>query len=410
MNLCRGLRFAHASILVRATQFLAPGESFQVSFRNYGLAQPGSAFSSLHLPLADHVLQFGLRNEEIHMILSRRNVGAHCISYLSAVMLLGICSPAASALGPGEQFITNWSNNTVTVYSRLASGEATPVRTIRTGLNTPFGLFVDQLHNEVFVANKCQNGPCEGVSGQVQVYDLNANYPNDTPKRTIGGSATGLVNPSAITIDLLRNELYVTNDEGSTVVVLSRTASGNATPLRTLSGNNTYLEGPVGLAVDLIHDEMIVVSKASYMGGAGQITVYPRASNGDVSPSRIIIGSQTGFNLPVGIDVDYLRDEIVVANGNANAVLFFARTANGNAAPKRALEGLSTGLCEPLGVLVDLFDNQIVVASSGLTGSACGQSTSVFQSPAGGNETPTRSLILPAGTGPISVAQTLINF
>src|SRR5579872_2465141 len=162
------------------------------------------------------------------MLFSRRNVESTHLRYLSAFMLLGLCSPAANALGPGEQFITNWSTNTLTVYSRLATGAATPVRTIQTGLNTPFGLFVDQLHNEIFVANKCQNGPCDGVTGEIQVYDLKANYPNDKPKRTIGGISTGLLNPAAVTLDLLRNELYVTNDEGSSIVVFSRTANGNA--------------------------------------------------------------------------------------------------------------------------------------------------------------------------------------
>jgi DNA-binding beta-propeller fold protein YncE len=326
------------------------------------------------------------------------------LRYLSASLLLGMCSPLAIAgLGPGELFITNYELDSVTVYSRTATGSATPVRTIRTGLSSPYGVLVDQLNNEVYVSNNCRDSTCGGFFGSVEVYDLNANYPNDTPKRTITGSATSLFHCTGMSYDVLRQELYVANDDSDTIAVFPRTANGNVTPTRTIVGLATELGGPTGVTFDLFHDEVLVLSKA------GLITVYPRTANGNVSPVRSIAGSLTGFDLPNGMDLDLLRDEIVVANAEANSILAFPRTATGNVAPTRILQGSSTGLCIPTGVVVDPINNDILVANSGLEAS-CGQDTAVYRRPAGGNESPLRTLTLPVGSGPVTVAQTLISF
>jgi DNA-binding beta-propeller fold protein YncE len=272
-------------------------------------------------------------------------------------------------------------------------------------LSSPFGVIVDQLHNEVFVSNNCRGNSCGGFYGSVEVYDLNANYPNDTPKRTISGSATGLFHCTGMALDLLRQELYVANDDSSTITVFSRTANGNATPSRTIAGAASGLSGPLAVTLDLFHDEIIVVNP-------GQIGVYPRAANGNVTPKRLIVGTLPGFNLAMGMDLDLLRDEIVVANAYANSVLVFPRLATGNVAPTRILQGASTGLCVPTGILIDPINNEVVVANSGLvqSGPSCGQGTTVYRRPAGGNETPLRTLNLPAATGPVSVAETLISF
>ena len=327
---------------------------------------------------------------------------------LSALMLLGMCSPAALAYGPGEVFIANYLDNSVTVYSRTASGTVVPRRVIRQGLSRPFGIHVDPLHAEIFVANNDTGGRV----GSIQVYDLNANVPNDAPKRTIAGSATGLFACTGMGLDLYRQELYVTNDDTSTIAVFSRTANGNVAPLRTIAGPDTALAGPNSVFVDLLHDEIVVMNKIYYGGGTGRITVYPRASNGDVSPIRTIEGALPGFNLPVGMDVDLLHDEIAVANAFGNNVLVFRRTDNGDVAPTRTINGPSTGLCTPFGVVVDLLNNELVVANSGFQSGGCMQGTTVYTRTASGDATPKRSIVMgPAGgpPAPVTLAETLLS-
>lgn len=328
--------------------------------------------------------------------------------YLAALALLGIGSQGAFALGPGEIFVANYLQNSVVVYSRTASGAATPKRTIQTGLTNPFGVLVDQLHGEIFVANNT-NGTAR--VGSVQVYDMNANFPNDVPKRTIAGNATNLMASTGLALDILRDELYVVNDDTSTITVFPRTANGNVAPKRMVQGAATNLAGPLGVYVDLLHDELIVVNKVTFPGGPGWITVYPRAASGNVTPIRMIAGSQTGFNVPVGMDLDVLRDEIVVANSFSNSVLFFHRTDNGNVAPIRMLAGPDTQLCQPYGVAVDLLNNQIVVANSGYQMSSCGASTTTYPRLSSGDQTPTRAFGLGSfpASYPVALSETPLS-
>jgi len=335
---------------------------------------------------------------------------------LSALAFLPAFSPLAMALGPGELFITNYNDNSVTVYSRTATGAPAPTRTIRTGLTSPFGVLVDQLHNEIFVTNNCRSALCAGFEGSVQVYDLNANFPNDTPKRTIIGANTGLVHCTGLNLDFLRQELYVANDDGESITVFARTANGNVEPLRTISGSATGLNGPVAVNLNLFRDEIFVVNKVSGSGGSGSITVYPRTTNGNVSPIRSIQGALTEFNLPIGMDFDLLRNDIVVTNAEANSILVFPTTANGDVAPSRIVQGTGTGLCIPSGIVVDLLHNEMVVANSGLganigfNGTPCSQSVAVYQLSASGDASPLRLLNVGVATGPVSVAETLISF
>jgi len=329
--------------------------------------------------------------------------------YLAALGLLALSSPLAIAgLGPGEMFITNYNANSVTVYSRIASGAAVPKRTILTGLNSPFGVLVDQLHNEVFVTNNCRSVPCGGFAGEVQVYDLNANYPNDTPKRTIVGGSTGLDHCTGLDLDLLRNELYVANDDGSSINVFSRTANGNVMPSRTIAGPATLLNGALAVVVDLWNNEIFVVNKMNYAGGA--ITVYPRSSNGNVSPIRSLQGFATMFNLPLGLSLDLLHNEFAVANADSSSILVFPRTAAGNEAPSRTLQGPDTGLCVPSGVIMDFVYNELIVANSGLLGATCSSSIAVYTRSASGDQTPLRTFDVGGGGGPVSVAETLLNW
>jgi hypothetical protein len=114
----------------------------------------------------------------------------------------------------------------VTVYTRLALGDAAPLRTISgagTGLNTPGGLALDLAHNEIFVTNR-------GSSAQsITVYSRTASG-NVAPVRTIAGPDTGLNSPGGVTLDLANDEIYVTSPVLDSVQVFARTASGNVRP------------------------------------------------------------------------------------------------------------------------------------------------------------------------------------
>jgi DNA-binding beta-propeller fold protein YncE len=73
-----------------------------------------------------------------------------------------------------------------------------------------------------------------------------------------------------------------------------------------------------------------------------------------------------GFANPVGLAVDPLNNDIVVASENTDAILVFSRTASGLAvAPLRKIQGPATGPFFPTGVTVDTVNNEIAVANFG---------------------------------------------
>ena len=145
----------------------------------------------------------------------------------------------------------------IRVYSRTAEGDAVPVRVIegpKTGLSLPMKVFVDSIHNEIFVAN----------SGTSSILVFNRTAQGDVaPIRKIEGSSTGLKRPVGLYVDLKNDELWATSPELHTSTVYRRTASGNAMPLRTLRGapEGTPAPGignPGGIAYDSKRDVLLV--------------------------------------------------------------------------------------------------------------------------------------------------------
>jgi slime mold repeat-containing protein len=314
-----------------------------------------------------------------------------------AMFALGNRFPLAAAAD--EVFVSNYTANKVTVYARTATGDIAPVRTIQTGLANPHTLAVDLSRQEFFVSNNLGS-----PDAAINVYDLNASFPgNDTPKRTIAGPLTLLNRPSGLAIDSTNQELYVANDvdSGPFVAVYSSGASGNVAPLRILQGELTGINGPAGMAVDLLHDELFIVNYKVADGGS--ITVFSRTASGNVAPLRTLQGSGTLFKDPQGIALDAAHDEIVVANsmfstGNAGNLLVFSRLDSGNTAPSRQISGASTGLCNPIGLILDPVNDEIVVANSHFGSNGCAPSATAYSRTSSGDAAPNRQL----GPGPSS--------
>src|SRR5712691_9077928 len=71
---------------------------------------------------------------------------------LAVAIIMGAGSSPPMAWAQEELFIANSANSTITVYARTAQGDTAPLRTLAgsaTGLNVPFGLVVDPMHNEL---------------------------------------------------------------------------------------------------------------------------------------------------------------------------------------------------------------------------------------------------------------------
>lgn len=215
------------------------------------------------------------------------------------------------------------------------------------------------------------------------------------PVRTISGSATTLNDPVGLAVDSSGN-IYTENANGAytasayEIAVFGPTANGNVAPTRLINGADTGLGDSLSLAVDALGQ--IYASNQSL----GDVTVYAPGASGDAVPSRTITAA--GLTTPSGIAVD-AAGLIYVLNGNGgtsgspNALYVFAPTAGANATPLRMISGSATGLSFSVEVAVDSTGNAYVA-------NADGNSITVFGPTQNGNVAPLRT---------ISGSNTLLN-
>ena len=145
--------------------------------------------------------------------------------------------------------------NTVAFYRRQVQGVEAPVRIIRglaTGLADPHGIYWDESHNEIGVAN---HGNFRGVMSNT------------------GGGCT----PSFVAED----ETEAGESRPPSIRIFSATAKDDAKPLRVIEGPRSGLDWPMGVAYDPRHDTIAVANN-----GDSSILIFDRNSSGDVSPAE----------------------------------------------------------------------------------------------------------------------------
>jgi DNA-binding beta-propeller fold protein YncE len=115
----------------------------------------------------------------------------------------------------------------------------------------------------------------------------------------------------------------------------------------------------MGVAVDEVNNEIIVANN-----GDNSILIFPRTASGDVPPKRVIRGPLTGVKGPMGVAI--AKDEIYVANFGDHTALVFPRLAGGNVRPRRVIRNApagreTSGFGNPYSVAYDTKREQILV-------------------------------------------------
>lgn len=222
------------------------------------------------------------------------------------------------------------SRNAIVIYRREAKGAEAPVRMIRglnTGLADPHGIYMDDVNNEIFVANRGS-------------WNMRSNT-------FYSGKAA--------------SELHPGRNEPPSISVHDLMAQGDAKPLRTIQGPKTRLNWPAGIEVDLENNELVVANN-----GGDSVLIFRRTDSGDVEPLRVIRGDRTGIDHPMGVAIDTKNNELWVANFGDHTAVVFDRTARGNATPRRIIRnapaGTATcGMGNPLVVAYDSKREEILV-------------------------------------------------
>jgi DNA-binding beta-propeller fold protein YncE len=221
--------------------------------------------------------------------------------------------------------------NMFVVFKREAEKFDLPLRTVRgpkTAMADPHGIYFDETHNEVVVANHGNFRPGELITSYT-AYDARESRQERTGN-AFNEDARGRFVPASLTI-------------------YDGDASGDVAPLRTIQGPATQLDWPMGVAIDEVNDEIVVANN-----GDNSLLVFPRTASGDVPPRRVVRGPLTGINGPMG--VASAKGEIWVANFGDHTALVFPRSASGNVAPRRILRNA------PLGKETSGFGNPYAVA------------------------------------------------
>lgn len=239
----------------------------------------------------------------------------------------------ALSLAHNEIAVSVEMHNAVVFYRREAQGIETPVRYIRgveTQLADPHGVFWDERHNEIGVAN---HGNFRGLV------------------RNTGGGCV----PTG-----------TADEEGGTfqppsISIYPAEAKGNQKPLRVIQGERTKLDFPMGLSMDSVHGEIAVANN-----GGDSILIFERTAAGNAAPVRVIRGGRTGISRPMGVVIDTKNDEIWVSNFGDHTALAFARGASGDVAPKRVIRTApagtpAAGFGNPMAVAYDSKRKQILV-------------------------------------------------
>lgn len=155
------------------------------------------------------------------------------------------------------------------------------------------------------------------------------------------GLQTGFLLMQSLKVGLTPVDLRLVFTASHSVVCAS-----SEPPLRALSGDLTLMDRPLGVALDPIHDEIALVNSDP---AHTRITFYRRLDNGDPQPVRPPLeGAATGLDIPIGVYMDTVHDEIGVTNNGNNSVTIYNRTDSGNSSPIHLpLIGDKTGLNSP---------------------------------------------------------------
>jgi hypothetical protein len=180
------------------------------------------------------------------------------------------------------------------------------------------------------------------------------------------------------------------NGDGLSVLSWRIDANGNVAPSAVISGSNTGLSNQSrGLAADA-QGNLYVTSGTS-------ISVFAASANGNVAPLRVIQGSNVlgpttnGYGLSSAIAVD---GQGQIFAGGVGVIEVFAAGANGNAAPARLMTG--SNVTDPSAMALDGPD--LYVSDGGVV--------HVFDAGANGNVTSKRTLTV---TGPTAASFTNVQ-
>jgi DNA-binding beta-propeller fold protein YncE len=134
------------------------------------------------------------------------------------------------------------------------------------------------------------------------------------PLRKIQGPATQLNWPTGLDVDNIGNEIVIANNGDNSVLIFPRTGRGNLKPSRIIRGPRTGINRPMSVAIDRKNNELWVANFGDHTA-----VIFDLKAKGNAAPKRIVrnapAGSpSSGFGNPMSVTYDSKRDELLVPN------------------------------------------------------------------------------------------------
>ncbi len=172
----------------------------------------------------------------------------------------------------------------------------------------------------------------------------------------IAGPTTGFTTPREVGIDGSGN-VYVShlvdaNTGEHAISVFGKNAAGDVAPSRLLRGPDTgLLHGARGVSV-LPNGDIVT---CNFLGNTtpGRILVFDKDATGNTPAKRSIDGVNTNLSQSNACTTDANGRIYVASRGRVDGVLVFSPGAQGDTPPERAIYGGLTGFSDPIDIAVD---------------------------------------------------------
>jgi RHS repeat-associated protein len=200
--------------------------------------------------------------------------------------------------------------------------------------------------------------------------------------------------------------LFVVNTNGNTVTSYPLGSNGDVTPTTTIGGSNTGMIQPYNVAIDPIGDVYVTIPVQSYPPGCrvncaviGGISVFASGSTGDVTP----LGALPGGGYAVASDG---AGNILATENDFGAIAVFPAGSIGGAQPSRFITGSNDGQGALWGVAGDPSGYIYVTRCPCYTGDYSTGSVNIYSPGSSGNVPPVATIAGDATGlhGPIGIA------
>lgn len=268
-------------------------------------------------------------------------------------------------------------------FARLANGNVQPKRIIAgqtTKLSrTMHGIVYNERRDELVVP--------VALAGAVLTFRGDVNG-SDAPIRVIQGPKTRIFRPDTLYVDQIHEEIFVDSGRDS-ILVFPLLAEGDVPPTREIKGDRTLIANMFGIAVDPIHDVLAVSNRTMMSAENGEelvgdrILIFNRTDDGNVAPKASIGGPKSGIVKLRQLEIDAERGKIyaTVKNNEESYELgdvnpspwnkvkigfigVWNVTDDGDVPPRAVIKGPATGLVWPAGVAINPRDHEVYAIDS----------------------------------------------